>query len=93
MHSEIEIVKCFFIKPIDKQKKQCYNAVNKCDEQKPVGWKEPYRELPVGARQWGRPSRIRSVSSALNKMDLQQDATGVPVTEPGYGQYPTRSLP
>ena len=28
------------------------------------------RELSVGARQWGRPSRIHSVSSALNKRFL-----------------------
>ena len=47
-----------------------YNTLIKCEEQKPVGWKEPIRELPVGARQRWRPSRIHSVSSALNQRDL-----------------------
>ncbi len=43
----------------------------KCGEQKQVELERTWRELPVGARQRGRPSRIPSVSSALNKRNLQ----------------------
>ena len=30
-----------FKKSVDKRFFECYIQVNKCDEQKPVGWKEP----------------------------------------------------
>ena len=34
-------INIFFEKSLDTSTKRCYNMPYKCDDQKPVGWKEP----------------------------------------------------
>ena len=60
-----------FKKSLDFIALKWYDVYIKCSEQKQVDLEKPWRELPVGARQWGRPCRIPSVSSALNERNFQ----------------------